>query len=359
LDIAHQRLRNQCLAGTPFERPDDVVHWFGAVQAQDYLGALWAVGLRLPNATEADIELAIAAKAIVRTWPMRGTLHFVASRDVRWILSLLAPRMIVRSSGRHRQLELSEAVFSRSRKLVSRALQGAGQLTRAEMYQVLEQGRIATTGQRGIHILGHLAQTGLICFGPRRGKQHTFTLFDEWVPPARPVPRDEALGELARRYFTSHGPATLRDFAWWSGLTVQDAKAGIDFAGSQLIQDVFDDTTYWVSDVPHAGKKTKPIGHLLPAFDEYTVGYKDRGAILNPKYAKRLNAGGGMLNPVIVADAEVVGTWKRSLKKDAVVVTADAFSNLPQGKRALSAAAKRYGKFLQMPVVLTQSDGTP
>jgi hypothetical protein len=353
LAIAHKRLRNQCLAGTPFKGPADVVHWFGAVQAQDYLGALWAVGLRLPDATEADIELAIAAKAIVRTWPMRGTLHFVASRDVRWILSLLAPRMIARSSGRHRQLELSEAVFSRSRKLISRALRGAAQLTRAEMYQVLEQGKIATTGQRGIHILGHLAQTGLICFGPRRGKQHTFTLLDEWVPPARSVPRDEALGKLARRYFTSHGPATLQDFAWWSGLTVRDAKAGIDYAGSELIREIVDDTTYWLSDATHAGKKINRVSHLLPAFDEYTVGYKDRSAILVPKYAKRLNAGGGMLSPVIIVDAEVAGTWKRSFRKDSVVVTADPFSGLPESRSGLSAAAKRYGKFLQVPVVLT------
>jgi len=338
-----------------------VVHWLGAVQAQDYAGALWAIGLRLPDATETDIELAIAAKAIVRTWPMRGTLHFVAAQDVRWILSLLAPKMIARSNSRHRQLELGEAVFSRGRELAARALQGGKQLTRTEMYEVLQRGRIATTGQRGIHILGHLAQTGLICFGPRRGKQHTFTLLDEWVPAARPMLRDEALARLARRYFTSHGPATLHDFAWWSGLTVRDAKAGIDLAASQLIHDVVDGTTYWLSGATHAGKKTRLVTQLLPAFDEYTVGYKDRSAILNPKYVKRLNAGGGMLSPVIVAHAEVVGTWKRSFRSNSVVVTPDPFGTPPEAWSRLSAAAKRYGKFLRMPVVLDDSKrgGTP
>ncbi|MEX2122466.1 MAG: winged helix DNA-binding domain-containing protein [Woeseia sp.] len=353
LDIALLRLRNQCLAGTPFESPADVVHWLGAVQAQDYLGALWAIGLRLPHATEADVEQAIRAKAIVRTWPQRGTLHFVASRDVRWMLSLLTPRMIAGSSGRYRQLELSEVDFSRARDLFVQALQGGNQLTRPEMYRVLELGKIATTGQRGIHILGHLAQSGLICFGPRRGKQHTFTLLEEWLPPAGSMPRDEALAELTRRYFASHGPATLRDFAWWSGLTAQDARAGIDSTRSQLVQHVIDGTTYWFSDASYSGKKTKAATHLLPAFDEYTVGYKDRSAILDPQFASRLNAGGGMLRPVSVVDARVVGTWKRSFKKNAVVVTAAPFIPHPGATRTLSAAAKRYGNFLQMPVSLT------
>ena len=356
MDIARKRLRNQCLAGTPFETPGDVVHWLGAVQAQDYFGALWAVGLRLQNATEADVEQAIAAKAIVRTWPMRGTLHFLASQDVRWMLALLTPRMTAQSGSRHRQLELSEAVFSRSRDHIVQALRGGKQFTRAEMYQVLEQGKIATTDQRGMHILGHLAQTGLICFGPRRGKQHTFTLLDEWVPPAGPIPREEALAKLASRYFRSHGPATLHDFAWWSGLSVGDAKAGIDSARSRLIQDVVDGTSYWLSDAAHAGKTTKPINHLLPAFDEYTVAYKDRSAILNPRYAKRLNAGGGMLNPVIVVDAEVVGTWKRSRKGKSVVVAANPFGALPEAGSVLAGAAKRYGRFLQTPVSFTQFD---
>jgi hypothetical protein len=274
------------------------------------------------------------------------------------MLSLLTPRTVARSSGRYRQLELDERVFSRCKEIISRALHGGRQLTRTELYQILEQARVATTGQRGIHILGHLAQTGMICFGPRRGKQHTFTLLDEWIPPARSWPRDEALAELARRYYTSHGPATLHDFAWWSGLTVRDAKAGIDFAESQLIREVVDGTTYWSADAPHAGKRTKPTAHLLPAFDEYTVGYKDRSAIVKPQYAKRLNAGGGMLNPVTVVDAEVVGTWKRSFRNNAVVVTVDPFSTPPKGGSIFSAAAKRYGKFLQMPVSITEFDGS-
>jgi hypothetical protein len=199
----------------------------GAVQAQDYLGALWAIGLRL-RAAETAIEQAIATRSIVRTWSMRGTLHFVAAEDVRWMLGLLAPRSLASSLGRLRALELDQAVFNRSRDLFIAALSGGKQLRREAMLELLASANISPGGQRGIHILGRLAQEGLICFGAREGKQHTFALLEEWVPQAMlrlgPKSRDEALAELARRYFTGHGPATLPDFVWWSGLTTSEAR---------------------------------------------------------------------------------------------------------------------------------------
>ena len=217
-DIAQRRLGNQSIAPAASLTPGEVVKRLGAVQAQDYLGALWALGLRMQRAVEADIEQAIANREIIRTWPMRGTLHFVAAEDVRWMLALLTPRILARAARRHQQLALDEATFARSETLFTNALENGRSLTRNQMMDVLEQAGISTKGQRGYHILGWAAQNGLICFGPRQGKQHTFVLLDEWLPSGKSLSREEALAELAHRYFTGHGPATIQDFIWWSGL---------------------------------------------------------------------------------------------------------------------------------------------
>src|SRR5262245_36817272 len=237
-DIARLRLHNQRISAAAFRRPADAVAWLGAVQAQDYLGALWAVGLRLRNAVEADIEQALADRKIIRTWPMRGTLHFVAAADARWMLELLTPRIVANNSQRLiRDFNLDESAFARIKDLVARALQGGKQLARNEMYKMLEAGGVSAVGQCGRHILWRLAQDGLICFGAREGRQQTFALLDEWAPKAKRMPRDEALSEITKRYFTSRGPATLQDFMWWSGLTKADASAGLEMAKRSLAQE--------------------------------------------------------------------------------------------------------------------------
>jgi hypothetical protein len=221
------------------------------------------------------------------------------------------------------------------------------------MYKVLETDGISTDSYRGLHILARLAQEGLICFATRDGKQPTFALLDEWVPAARRMARDEALAELARRYFTSHGPATVQDFVWWSGLTTVDAKAALGMAKPHLAQEVSDGQTYWLASSMPTTKDVSPTAYLLPPYDEYTVAYKDRSAVLDPLYAKRLNTGNGVFSPIIVVDGQVVGAWKRALKKDTVVITPDPFTKLNKAaSRAIATAANRYGKFLQAPVVL-------
>lgn len=347
--IAHQRLYNQCIAGTRFEKPSDLVAWMGFVQAQDYLGSLWALGLRLKHAVEADIERAFADRSIIRTWPARGTLHYVAAPDVRWMLELLTPRVIAGTAGRYRQLSLDEETFARSRKALTTALTGGNCLQRDTMYQVLEKAGISTAGQRGIHILGRMAQQGLICFGPRDGKQHTFVLLEEWAPAARTLPREQALGELVQRYFTSHGPAQLKDFTWWSGLTTADARVGIEMASTELEQEVINDKTYWRSRSAPAKGKANPTAYLLPYYDEYLVGYTDRTAMLDPKYAKQANAGGGILNPTIVIDGQVKGTWKRTLKKDTVAIAPAWFKPPSKAQQqAFEHAALQYAAFLRL-----------
>ena len=346
--IIRHRLEKQMLARSLFDRPSDVVTWFGAVQAQDYLGALWAVGQRSRDAVESDVELALAERAIVRTWPMRGTLHFVAADDVRWLLELLNPRIIQRHALRlRREFELDDAALSRCRRILTKALRGGSPLTRSRLYDTLEYGGISPAGQRGIHILGRLAQEGLICFGPRQGKQHTFVLLDEWLPEGRGLLRDEALAELALRYFTSHGPATLRDLVWWSGLTVRDVQAGIHSVERRLQREEIGGESYWFSPAEGTSQRTNSLTHLLPPFDEYLVGYKNRAAVLEPRHAVRLYA---LLSPVMEIDGRIVGTWGRRLARGMVTVALAPFRHLSLAEKgAMARAVARYGKFLGVP----------
>lgn len=348
IDLARRRLYSQHIVATRCHTPGEVVAALGAVQAQDYPASKWAIGLRLPQATDADIEQAIADRAIVRTWPMRGTLHFVAAADVRWLLALLAPRVIGATAGRHRQLELTADDLARSRDVFETALSGGRQLTRDAMYQTLEAAGITTAGQRGIHILGHLARQGVLCFGPHQGKQPTFVLLDEWLPPSPPVAREEALARLAFRYFSGHGPATLQDLMWWAGLTAADARTAITLAAPQLAQAAVGGQTYWQS--PSARAADGPIEgiQLLPAYDEFLLGYRDRSASLAPAHADAVAPGAnGVFRPILVVDGRVMGTWSRTVKRGAVTVTPQPFPGQPSNDRdALTAAAARYAHFL-------------
>jgi hypothetical protein len=351
-NIPERRLCSQRIAGAACPTPGAAVAWMGAVQAQDYLGSLWAIGARMEAAREDAVERAVADRTIVRTWPLRGTLHFVAAADVRWMLALLTPRVIAGQRTRHRQLELDQTAFDRGRDLLTRALEGGRQLTREAAYQVLDAGGVSTAGQRGIHILQRLALDRLLCFATRQGKQPTFALLEEWVPAARPLEREEALAELAARYFTSHGPATVQDFTWWSGLTVADARKGIELAGPRLEQESIEGATYWfAADAPAAGPEPSPA-YLLPQYDEYTVAYRDRSAVLDPAQTGVISSN-GIFYPILVLDGQVAGTWKRVIKKGEVSITLSPFSPLKKNeKKAIAAAGGRYGEFLGMPAIV-------
>lgn len=295
----------------------------------------------------------MADRTIIRTWPIRGTLHFVAADDARWMLELLTPRVIASTAPRHRELELDASIFTKSGKLLVRALRDGRAVSRPRLYEILNAAGIATDGSRGLHILAYHAQRQLICFGPREGKQPTFVLFDKWIPGAKSRSREDALAELATRYFTGHGPATVQDFAWWSGLAAADARVSLELAKPGLTSEAVDGRAYWF--VPSSGRsRAKPVGeHLLPPFDEYTVAYRDRSAVEDPAHRMRVNAGGGMVNPIIVIGGRVVGTWKRAIKKDAVVVTLMPFATFAQSDLdVLEAAARRYGRFLGRPAVM-------
>ena len=345
--IARARLGPQRLDRGERATPAGLVASLGAVQAQDYAGAKWSLGLRLEGVTDADVERALAERAIVRTWPMRGTLHFVAAADVRWMLSLLSPRVVAAAAKRHRDLGLDEATFARAGEIWAGALEGGAQLTREEMYEALEQAGISAADQRGYHMLWRSAQEGLICFGAVRGKQQTFALLDEWVPATRPKARDEALAEVARRYFRTRGPATVQDLTWWTGLTAADAKAALAMVRGELEGVEVEGQTYWSAGDGVERSEAATRAHLLPAFDEFLLAYKDRGAALEAQYAKRLHAGGGAFSPSVAVDGRIRGTWRRTIKRDAVVVEATAFTRWTRAEReAIVAAAQRYGAFL-------------
>jgi hypothetical protein len=342
-EIVRLRLQHQLLSIHPFRSAYEVVKWLGAVQAQDYLGSLWAIGSRIENSTEAMIEKAIADREIVRSWPMRGTLHFTAPEDLRWMQNLLAPRIIKKAASVYRKSELDEKVFTKGARIITKALEKNPILTRDELYETLERSKIVTAETRGLHILGWTAQKGLICLAPRKGKQFTFTLLDNWIPATKAIDQQEAFSRLALTYFKSHGPATVHDFSWWTGLTLTEAKQALEIVKENLTEIKSGTLLFYF--IEEFMPNTKPKAYLLPAYDEYTVGYKDRSAFLDEKHIEK--ARNGIFSPCILMNGQIAGTWKRTLDKRSVNVETTLFAKLPpNAERSLGSAIKDYKRFL-------------
>ncbi len=363
-DIIGYRISAQHITGD-LNTPEQVLESMGAVQAQDYTASLWAVGLRCKEGTTvADIERAVNERKIARTWLMRGTIHFAAAKDIHWMMKLFAPRLLSTSRMRDRHLGLSDNVVERTKKLFYNALKKEKKLTRKEMYKVLEKGGVPSKNNLGYHMLYRAAWDGLICFGPYSGKEQTFVLMDDYIEEGNVLSAEQAKAELAKRYFTSHGPATIRDYGWWSGLTVKDAKIGIEMAGSSLREETIDGKTYYMSK-----KISKPDNwqsvRLLPAFDEYLVSYADREAMLgNPKMQHALNGtlkagkvsiihSNGIFVPVIIVDGEVVGAWSRKIVKGKMTITLKQYVKLDKdGIKEAKEEVERYGSFFGLETVV-------
>jgi Winged helix DNA-binding domain len=359
-ELLARRLANQLLAAPRTGDPAEVTRWLGAVQSQEYAQSLWALGLRTQDASAASIEAAIDRGAILRTWPMRGTIHLVPAEDARWMITLLAGRSTRSVGGMFRKIGLTEDVLARSADVVTDALRGGRQLPRKDLYALLTKAGIdcsaSPNGGRGNHILGYLSRTGLLCIGPVRRGQPVFALLDEWAPaPRQPA---EPLAELATRYFTSHGPATVRDFGWWSGLTLADAKRAIELAGPALADEEHDGERYWAA-AGRPGQAAPPDGaYLLPAFDEYTVAYKDRGLLANGgPQAKSAQLNSDLLNPVMLLDGRAAGLWKRVVGSKSVQISLAPLGRLGRPDRSrLAAAAERYAAFLGRPGEVSWAD---
>lgn len=329
------------------------VHHLLAVQAQDHYASLWALGLRTQATTrEADVEQAVADRRVVRSWPMRGTLHLVAAEDLRWLLALLAARVVDLDRKRiERDYGLDARTLGRYTEVIQRLLEGGKAMSRPALYEALAGQGIATEGSRGLQILGHLSHVGVLCQGPRDGKQSTFVLLDDWLAPQPMRDRDEALGELALRYVRGHGPATSRDLAWWAGLTLRDAQRAWELARAEFSTFEHDGTTY--SFVERDADLGKPAIFLLPSFDEYLVGFADREAMIAAADLRRVVGINGLFSPTVVIHGRVAATWKRELRKDGVAVTLTPLRALSATElKGAARAVARYGEFLGVPARL-------
>ena len=346
VDIPTERLKNQRIDGRPLKRPIDVVRWLVASQAQDFAGAKWALGLRASGATDAQVEREFNEGAILRTHLMRPTWHFVTQEDIRWMLALTAPRVHAVNAHYYRKVGLEAATLRKATATLTRALEGGHELTRDELRQELARARIDTDGQRTAYILMHAELEAAICSGPRRGKQFTYALFDERAVRARALSRKDALAELTGRYFASRGPATVRDFAKWSGLTIAEARGGLEAAAPRLRSRVVGGVTYWSAPTAARAQRSERC-HLLSIYDEYISSYRDRSAICEPAYGKRLVGMGNALAYVMVMDGRIVGTWKRSSSKDTVHIHLTPFRKFGRAERhAAVAAAERFVRFM-------------
>jgi Winged helix DNA-binding domain len=333
-EVALLRLVAQRLAGPPWPTVAETVRRLTAVQGQDFPGALASVALRTAGGRRADVEAALDDGAVVRSWPMRGTLHLVGAEDLHWLLELLGPRVVAGAARRRERLGLAETEAERARGSAVAALAGGRRLRRQELLAALAEGGVDTSGQRGYHLLWYLSQTGTLCLGPTKDGEQLFVLLDEWVPAPRRLDREEALGELVLRFFTGHGPATVADLVRWAGLPVRDVRAGLAAVGHRLGRiDVEGTEHYLHPETPEllgACRRRARGVFLLPGFDEFVLGYADRSAVLAPGFADRIVPGNnGMFRPTVVSDGRIVGTWRHTGRGAGRSVQATPFTSFP------------------------------
>lgn len=356
-DLANLRLTSQQISYHQFKSASELVVWMGGMQAQDYPGAKWAIGLRLPKATETTVEKALADASIVRSWVLRGTLHFVAPQDLRWMIALTADRLLKKANTTHLSLKLDAAIFKRSQSVFQRALEGGKLFTREELYEALNQKGISTQGQRGYHMLWAAGLRRLICFGPLKGKQPTFALVDDWIRKSNELKSEQALAELALRYYRSHGPARVEDFAWWAGLTLTEARAGHQAVKGKLAEMKVDGESFWMAPGLAKFRTPPPDVFMLPGFDEYVIGYEDRRIViddeLDPLLVPYKN---GMFQPTIVSSGRIIGTWKRNIQKENVFIDISPFNSFTKSEtKKASDAARRFGDYLGLEAIVSKA----
>ena len=350
--VISARLHNQKLSSTGLKRAADVVRWFGAVQAQDYHAAKWALALRMNKATNAAVQDAFDRGEILRTHLLRPTWHFVTPEDIRWLLKLTAPRIDLRCVAVYRTYELDPALLKRSNRAIINALKNGKQLTRAELREVLRRAGInADDTIRFTYIMLRAELDGIVCSGRRLGNQFTYALLEERVPPFKQLSGDEAIAELTRRYFASHGPATLPDFVWWSGLSTNDARRGIALLDREIETTQLGPTVYWTS---NSAPKSSPgdDAHLLPAYDEYNVAYKDRQLVFDPDSISQIT-NSGALGPTVIIDGKIIGTWKATIIGTSIMLNLTPSRALrKQETQAVGKAAERYAAFLGLKLAI-------
>lgn len=345
--VINIRLEGQQLAGARYSRPGDLVGWMGMVQAQDYDMAKWALGLRLKEGTLGKVNEAMERGEIVRTHVMRPTWHFVAGEDIRWMLKLSGERVKkgidqwTKSSG----LDISESQYTQSNDQIVKVLSGHHCLTREEMEEAFGNAGIRTDDDRMKRYLLRAEVEGIICSGGDRNGKPTYALLDDQVAPVRELHTEEALGKLALNYFRSHSPATLKDFVWWSGLTLTEARKAIGMLGDRMITERIGEVDYLIYESCREAAKREGV-HFLPAYDEYLISYKERCAVIRPEHCPKAYNNYGIFHPVILCDGRIVGNWKKTVRKGTLSVGTSFFE--PEWKVAdelLEGAEGRYREF--------------
>lgn len=356
--VAHRRLQNLFVAAPGPETPEAVVARLGAAQSQDVAAATWALGLRAAQTTEADVHRACDEGRILRTHVLRPTWHFVLPQDIRALLALTAPRVHAANASIYRRVGVDAVARSRTQRAIARALAGGRHLTRAELQAVLARAGFPTDARRLAFIAMAAELDAVICSGPRRGRETTYALLDERARVPAAISTDRALEELARRYFRSHGPATLRDFAWWSGLTVADARRAVEMLAAAVVAEHIGSCTYYVDASAPSTASVVGTVHLLPAYDEFIVAYRDREAVPYAFYGATRPL--PYLNP-LVAGGLIVGTWGRVKRATGVVLDVVLQRRLTRREReSLELAVARYAGFLRQPVRATvRGQATP
>jgi hypothetical protein len=352
LAIAARRLRNQRLDGEPLDGVVDVVRWLGALQAQEYPVARWSIGQRARDLTEASVDLALAKGHIVRTHVMRDTWHLVAADDLRWLVEVTRPRIHARNATMHRRLGLEPSLLARTDALLAEALAAEGPMTRPQLAPFLLGHGVAVEGPSLAYVLMHAELELVVCSGPLSGKQHTYTLVDERVPPTPTRSREDGLAELARRFFASHGPATVKDFTWWASLTMADARLGLELGGEGLEPIDLGGRRYWSSpSVSTMPAKPTPRAHLLQGYDEYVIPYSESKDVLDvARVAGIVRAGRTMFTHAIVLDGQVIGHWRRRPTTKRVAIEAQLGRRLGRvEQQAVDDAVERYARFVGLP----------
>ena len=346
-DVPNLRLVSQQMINPALKSPKEIVNHMGAMQAQDFNMAKWAIGLRLKKVMEKDIDAAIDSGSILRTHVLRPTWHFVSADDIHWMLDLTAPKIKASMKGRHKQLELGESVLKKSNKIIQKVLEEKQFATRKELINELNKSKISTTENRASHIFLNAELNKIICSGKMKGKEITYALLSERVAEPKSFNREEALAKLAEKYFKSHGPATLRDFAWWSGLSITDAKNALEIIKKDMVSEKINDEEYWFSNSFSFVKKFKDSTFLLPAFDEFLISYKDRSASVVTEHESKAFSKNGIFWPTILSKGKVIGTWKREIKKDVLLITINFFDSKNKLKKDdLEKEARKFGLYL-------------
>jgi winged helix DNA-binding protein len=337
----------------------ETVHHHLAMQAQDVASGMWSVGVRT-GATRADVEAAIEARLVTRSWPMRGTLHLMATQDVRWMCRLLNARMATVQRAVFEASGLTKGVVDRARDVLVAALTGGVALSRPDAVALLEANGVDPSGQRAYHLVGRFCQEGLLCQGPAEGRQPTFVLIDEWVPWSWEPDREEAMAALATRYVASHGPVTERDLAGWCNQNLTFAREAVALAGDAIGTETIGGQAYLVAAERPEPATGTPV-RLLPGFDEYVLGYKDRSAPMTPEEELLVVPGrNGMFLGTVVVGGLVVGTWNRKTSAKRTVVTVTPFGSFSATRRReIERAAAAFGRFLGSPVEVVVSERGP